>query len=167
MSAMQLRVIPSVPIDSECPGCSRRAVLQGFAMTAVAVFVGCQGDSEPAPDAGPSSITTMCGTNLCLDLNDPRNAALTAVDGSLTVNAPGDKLLLVRTSTTMVQALSDICTHAGCSVSYDRINKVINCPCHGSRYSITGTVLRGPAQSPLKQYTTQLDPSTNLLTIRL
>ncbi|MCV7179065.1 QcrA and Rieske domain-containing protein [Mycolicibacterium sphagni] len=41
------------------------------------------------------------------------------------------------------------CTHAGCalpSVSGD----TINCPCHGSRFAVDGSVLRGPAVAPLE-----------------
>lgn len=167
MRGMSLRVILPSPPSTECHGCSRRAVLQGFAMTAATVLVGCQDDSMPAPDGGSNPATTMCGPNVCLDLNDPLNAALTMVDGSLTINAPNDKILVMRTSATMVQAVSDICTHAGCGVIYDGVGKVLNCPCHGSRFSLTGMVLRGPAPSPLKQYETQLDPGTNLVTILL
>ena len=47
------------------------------------------------------------------------------------------------------RAFSAICTHQGCTV-----NKVaagtIDCPCHGSKYSITdGSVVRGPARRAL------------------
>jgi cytochrome b6-f complex iron-sulfur subunit len=166
ISPMRLRVVsPALP-EAGCPGCSRRAVLQGFAMTTATVLVGCPADTTPAPDA-PGTITAMCGTNLCLDLKDAANAALTTVDGTLTVQTSSDEILVIRTSTTAVQAVSEICTHAGCSVRYDQVGKVLNCPCHGSRYSLTGVVLRGPATRPLKSYTTALDQSTNLLTIML
>jgi len=167
MRGMSLRVIPPAPTATGCQGCSRRDVLQGLAMTAATVLVGCQGEPTTDPDAGPGPSSMACGANLCLDLNDSRNAPLTMVDGSLVVNAPKDTIILVRTSTAMVQAVSDICTHAGCGVGYDRVGKVLNCPCHGSRYALTGMVLRGPASSPLKQYTTQLDQGTNVLTILL
>jgi cytochrome b6-f complex iron-sulfur subunit len=171
ISSMRLRVVPPGPKGdrdgnlAECHGCSRRAVLQGFAVTAATLLVGCPTETTLVPDAPPSSTTAMCGNSLCIDLNDPTNAALTMVDGALTVSADQDSILLMRTSATVVQAVSDICTHAGCSVSYNRINKVLDCPCHGSRYSLTGTVLRGPAARPLKRYTAQLDQSTNLVTI--
>jgi cytochrome b6-f complex iron-sulfur subunit len=163
MTAMSLRVVPPA---AACRGCSRRFVLRGFAMTAATVLVGCPG-SEPPPPDGPSAMPTMCGDNLCLDLTDPLNAALTRVDGTLPVRASKDTILVVRTSTTAVQAVSDVCTHAGCAVVYDHVNKVLNCPCHGSRFSLAGSVLRGPAASPLKKYVTQFDQGMNLLTIML
>ena len=41
------------------------------------------------------------------------------------------------------------CTHKGCTV-----NKVadgtIDCPCHGSKYNLDGTVANGPATKPLE-----------------
>jgi nitrite reductase/ring-hydroxylating ferredoxin subunit len=167
ISAMRLRVASPASPDPGCHGCSRRVVLQGFAMTAATVLLGCPADTTPPPDGPPGSMPAMCGTSLCLDLNDPANAVLTMVDGTLTVQAPNDDILVMRTSTTAVQAVSDVCTHAGCGVRYDRVGKVLNCPCHGSRFSLTGMVLRGPATRPLKSYTIQLDQSTNLLTIML
>ncbi len=176
--AMQLRVLPPTSPDEGCPGCSRRAVLHGLAVTAASVLVGCpssdgsMGSTGPdaggeGGDGGSGATGSACGTNLCLDLNDPKNAALTAVDGALVVAAPRDSILLVRSSATVVQAVSDICTHAGCGVRYDHVNKILSCPCHGSQYTLTGTVLRGPALKPLTNYQTQLDASTNQLTILL
>jgi cytochrome b6-f complex iron-sulfur subunit len=141
-------------------------VLRGIAAAAVTALVGCPSDVPPA-DAPAMSMTSMCGPDLCLDLNDPLNAALTIVDGALTINAPSDRIVAVRTSPTAVQAVSDICTHARCSVGYDRAAKILVCPCHGSRFALTGAVLRGPAPRPLKKYETQLDAGTNLLTIVL
>jgi len=44
--------------------------------------------------------------------------------------------------------LSAVCTHQGCVVA-DVDGGTINCPCHGSRYHLDGTVARGPAPRPL------------------
>ncbi|HEX8110793.1 MAG TPA: Rieske (2Fe-2S) protein [Kofleriaceae bacterium] len=174
---MPLRVLPPASPDAGCPGCSRRAVLHGLAVTAASVLVGCPSsdgsmsgtgpDAGEGGDGGSGSTASACGANLCVDLNDPKNAALTAVDGALVVAAPRDSILLVRSSATVVAAVSDICTHAGCGVRYDHVNKVLSCPCHGSKYTLTGMVLQGPAFRPLANYQTQLDPGTNLLTILL
>jgi len=43
---------------------------------------------------------------------------------------------------------STICTHTGCNVA-EVVGGTINCPCHGSRYHLDGTVARGPAPRPL------------------
>lgn len=139
-------------------------------MTAASLLVGCGSDGGEQmlpPDAPVGSSSMMCGGSLCVDLADPLNSALVTVDGSLTVRALRDTLVVVRTSDTALVALSDICTHQGCNVRYDPAGKVLNCPCHGSRFSLAGTVLRGPASSPLKKYVTQFDQSANLLTITL
>ena len=168
MQNMRLAVLPPDPTDAGCAGCSRRALLQGLAMTAATVLVGCSTDDTMLqPDAGPGPTPTACGNNLCLDLNDPLNAALAQVDGSLVVTAPRDRIIVVRTSATATQAVSDVCTHAGCGVRYDHVNRIFSCPCHGSRYAITGAVLQGPATRPLAPYQTQLDLSANQLTIFL
>jgi Rieske Fe-S protein len=46
-------------------------------------------------------------------------------------------------------AFSATCTHLGCTMA-GVSNGTINCPCHGSRYSITdGAVVDGPAPKPL------------------
>jgi len=171
---MPLRVVPAASTDEGCAGCSRRAILRGLALTAASALVGCPSDDGSIGGTGPDggddgsgSTALACGTNLCLDLDDPKNAALTAVDGALVVAAPRDTILLVRSSATVVQAVSDICTHAGCGVRYDHVNKILSCPCHGSQYTLTGMVLRGPAFRPLAKYQTQLDASTNQLTILL
>ena len=168
--AMQLRVVPAATPGEAGPGCSRRAVLHGLVLTAASALVGCPSrDDSMDPDAGGNGGSTAlaCGANLCLDLDDPKNAALTAVDGSLVVAAPRDSIILVRSSATVVQAVSGVCTHAGCGVRYDHVNKILSCPCHGSEYTLTGMVLRGPAFKPLARYQTQLDASTNQLTILL
>ena len=46
------------------------------------------------------------------------------------------------------EGLSAVCTHTGCIV--DKVaDGLIECPCHGSRYHLDGTVARGPAPRAL------------------
>lgn len=40
------------------------------------------------------------------------------------------------------------CTHAGCQLS-DMITTTIDCPCHGSKFELDGSVAHGPAVQPL------------------
>ncbi len=46
------------------------------------------------------------------------------------------------------------CTHRGCQVQ--PAGEIMECPCHGSRYSRTGSVIRGPAPKDLVQYPTEV-----------
>lgn len=46
------------------------------------------------------------------------------------------------------KAFSAVCTHTGCLI--DSVGDgTINCPCHGSKFSLDGAVLNGPATRPL------------------
>jgi Rieske Fe-S protein len=49
------------------------------------------------------------------------------------------------------KAFSATCTHQGCAVA-SVSNGTINCPCHGSKFSIQdGSVANGPAGEPLEE----------------
>ena len=47
------------------------------------------------------------------------------------------------------RAMSSVCTHLGCITRYQPDDGVVACPCHGSRFSLDGEVLAGPAPRPL------------------
>ncbi|MCX8068920.1 MAG: ubiquinol-cytochrome c reductase iron-sulfur subunit [Thermodesulfovibrionales bacterium] len=48
-------------------------------------------------------------------------------------------------------ALSPVCTHLGCLVNWDSINKEFICPCHSGRYDLKGDVIAGPPIKPLRK----------------
>ena len=49
-----------------------------------------------------------------------------------------------------IVALLASCTHRGCQP--ERVGDRLVCPCHGSEFSLSGSVLDGPAQDPLTRY---------------
>jgi cytochrome b6-f complex iron-sulfur subunit len=142
---------------SRCTDCSRRTLLKGLGL--VVLTGAC---TTPTPPTGTAS---ACGTNLCLDLADPANKELLTTGGSLVVDGGSDTIMIVRTSDTEVMAISAICTHDGCENLYTASSKTFDCPCHGSKFSITGEVITGPARRPLALYTATL--ANNIVTVTL
>ena len=73
------------------------------------------------------------------------------------VSIDGHKAAAFRDEDGSVHAVSAICTHRGCQVTFNDSERTWDCPCHGSRYDIEGKVVHGPAVSdlaPLAEKTT-------------
>jgi len=62
-----------------------------------------------------------------------------------------------------VYALSAVCTHLGCITRFRSDDRVIACPCHGSRFDLEGNVVHGPAPRPLPWLDVTEDASGNLV----
>jgi Rieske Fe-S protein len=61
----------------------------------------------------------------------------------------GKKIVITQPRAGSFEAFAAVCTHQGCTVS-SVSGGTINCPCHGSKFSITnGSVVTGPAASAL------------------
>ncbi|SDE51506.1 Rieske (2Fe-2S) protein [Auraticoccus monumenti] len=153
---------------------SRRALLRGGGIAAVALGGGltaCAAEqptagspSDPAGSAaatpGPSAGSTSPSASAAPSATASPSAA--APTGGVQVAAAqvpvgGGTILedadyvVTQPEAGQFKAFSKICTHQGCPVS-DVAESEIVCFCHGSAFSISdGSVLRGPADQPLAE----------------
>ena len=135
----------------------RRKFFRNFAiggsllLTAPVLFNSC---SEDNSSGGNNNGNNSGGVQI--DLNDPNYANLKTVGGYVYK----DNLIVIRSSDTVYIALSKLCTHDACTVTYNSSTKQLPCPCHGSKFSDAGAVLNGPASSPLKKYNVKIEGTT-------
>lgn len=61
----------------------------------------------------------------------------------------GDRVAAYRAEDGNATLLSPRCTHMGCVVAWNQAEASWDCPCHGSRFTATGEVIGGPAETPL------------------
>jgi Rieske Fe-S protein len=104
----------------------RRTVLIGAAVAPLAAC-GKPFDAPPDPPAAPGQTLIAVA-----DVGEA-----TVVDG----------VLITQPSPGVFKGFVARCTHAGCAVAVK--NGGIECPCHGSRFTVDGEVERGPATEPL------------------
>jgi glycine/D-amino acid oxidase-like deaminating enzyme/nitrite reductase/ring-hydroxylating ferredoxin subunit len=67
------------------------------------------------------------------------------------VERAGKKVAAYRSPEGTLTLRSATCTHMGCIVSWNEAERTWDCPCHGSRFTTSGKVLAGPAESPLDE----------------
>jgi len=75
-------------------------------------------------------------------------AAIPVGEGAV-LREGGRKVAVHRAADGTVTRLSATCTHLGCTVHWNELEKSWDCPCHGSRFDAEGRVLTGPAPAPL------------------
>ena len=65
------------------------------------------------------------------------------------LDVKGERVAAYRDADGTTTLLSPICTHLGCTVAWNQAESSWDCPCHGSRFTVTGKVMGGPAEKPL------------------
>ena len=72
----------------------------------------------------------------------PGEAAILKIDGH---NVAG-----YRDEEGALHAVSAVCTHMGCILGWNETDRSWDCPCHGSRFALDGSVMHGPAVKALE-----------------
>ncbi|HKW06913.1 MAG TPA: ubiquinol-cytochrome c reductase iron-sulfur subunit [Candidatus Dormibacteraeota bacterium] len=94
------------------------------------------------------------------------NSAFVMADGGGD-NAPGDLAFgaFIVKSGSNLEVFAQNCSHLGCSINFNQDAKTFDCPCHGSRFHLDGTVLHGPAQNPLSHLTWKQGDNPNTIQV--
>jgi Rieske Fe-S protein len=144
---------------------SRRAVIMntGLAAVAIAGLSSCT-NYGTAPVTEPSAADTSGGATAG---SSGAGGPLSVKEADIPVGSgkifPEAQTVITQPEKGEFKAFSSICTHQGCAV--DAVTDTINCPCHGSRYSITdGSVVNPPAPQPLPAKTIKVDGDTLTVT---
>lgn len=132
----------------------RKTFLAQMGLTSAAIFTGacmagCSKEGDSGSNNNPPPATNV---DFTLDLTQPVNANLNTPGGFIYKN----NIIVARTLSGNFVALSQICTHQGGTVEFQANNNRFYCPVHGALFQTNGSVIAGPANSPLKTYNTSL-----------
>jgi Rieske Fe-S protein len=140
------------PLIETQPGISRRTVIDVCLAAGVVTLSGCSvydTSVEPATTEKPTESDTSGTAGAIAAASD------VPVGGGLVVK--DRKVVITQPKKGEFKGFTAICTHAGCVVS-TVADGTINCPCHGSKYSVAdGSVVRGPAPRPLAEIPVSVD----------
>lgn len=143
----------------------KKVALAGLSIGSVGSLISCSpsgggSDSDESAAVGESDNTTVGDSgnsgdsptaDLIIDTTDSSYRVLANTGGSLSLDGgsgiPSPGILIHRSSPTSVNVVSRYCTHQGCVVGGDYV-----CACHNSIFTKDGSVLQGPASSPLATY---------------
>jgi len=134
---------------------TRRHAIGAAAMVGVAVptLAACGSDDNTATEPGATNSTTSPTSP-----TSPTTSASSPAAGGLTTKADipvgggvifaDDGVVITQPEAGTFHGFTIVCTHQGCAVN--SVTDTINCPCHGSKYSLAdGSVVGGPAPAPL------------------
>ncbi len=125
------------------------------ALTLGALANACSSPTSPSGSSAPAlAILTGTVANRTVTVNVVSGSPLDTVGGMALVQTASGNFLAARTGQTTFSVLTATCTHEACAISGGQSGAFV-CPCHGSRFTTSGTVLNGPASVPLRQFTAQ------------
>jgi len=65
-----------------------------------------------------------------------------------------------------LKAFSSACPHLGCQIQ-EIVNSQLVCPCHGSKFTIDGKPISGPAKQALKELEYEIDDETTEIVVKV
>jgi nitrite reductase/ring-hydroxylating ferredoxin subunit len=147
-----------------CARACRAAFLSAFGGSLGGALSACGGSGIGGSSVANLPVLTASSSGTVETVSIDAGSPLATVGGAALVEGGPSPLLVARTGESTFVALTAICTHQGCTVS-GFANGVYVCPCHGSEFSTSGSVLSGPAPAPLSTRPTSFAQGVLTITI--
>lgn len=128
-------------------GISRKKLIVGVGIGLAATALAACTTYGKKPATAPATTDGVGGADA--SPAGPANAIAQTSDVPVGSGVIVDDVVLTQPTAGEYQGFSAVCTHAGCSVS-TVAGGTINCPCHGSKFNLDGSVASGPASNPLE-----------------
>jgi len=149
---------PTQPTDTGIGGTGGDGAAETAAPTAaasagIATAPGATAGATTAPPTGPLvAKVSQISTGHAIAFADPIS---------------GDPGVIVRLADGTFVAYDSVCTHAGCTVRYDRRSGYLVCPCHGATFDPQhdAEVVAGPTDQPLTRIPIHIDPASGRITL--
>ncbi|HEV7854630.1 MAG TPA: Rieske (2Fe-2S) protein [Mycobacterium sp.] len=127
----------------------RQRVIRGAGVVMAAGALAACSKTEEKPAATAESATTSADSAPAGTAAPGGEAIAKTADVPVGSGVIVDQVVITQPVAGEFKGFSSKCTHKGCAV-----NKVadgtIDCPCHGSKFNLDGTVAKGPATEPLE-----------------
>lgn len=117
-------------------------------------------DGGEIPDPNPTGTTKL---DFTLDLKTATYSGLKTKGAFSVVKA--QNVIVAHTNADTWIAVDSRCTHELTVIDYRASTNDFLCPNHGSVFTATGAVTKGPANSPLTRYNTSFDATNNTLRV--
>lgn len=82
--------------------------------------------------------------------NDEKLADINRDEGKI-IEIDNEKIGIYKDKDEKIYAISPYCSHLGCELSWNNLDKTWDCPCHGSRFNYEGKNIYNPAIKDLKK----------------
>ena len=152
-------------------GCSRRAVLQCGAAVAALPALAALGGCAPRI-AAPRAIDVAAPAGSIVSVALSRVPEISSTGSSLLLHAAALdgagsplSLLVVNSASAGLLAFDGYCTHSSCEVAWDAEADQVVCPCHLSRFDISGAVVSPPAKENLTPFAIKIQHENQLLSV--
>jgi cytochrome b6-f complex iron-sulfur subunit len=143
----------------------REFCAQAVSLVSIATLLHGCGGSPTGPGSAPALPTVNASASggavaIIIDSTSP----LANVGSAALVQTGSGNFLVSRTAQETFTALTAVCTHEACTITGFQSPTFV-CPCHGSEFTTSGSVARGPASAPLRQFSTRFAGNTLTITI--